>query len=192
MADQPMPDTPPAAPVAPPPRVSPQTAVALAQLGALVAQLAADPQARPEVLRLVRRAVPSMPIPELDLADRLEQQLSERTQPVTEEIAKLRDQLTTLQTAITRRSWAEQKGLTEEELKQVEELAKERKLPDAETAYELWEARRAKLGTPRATPSPMEGLTKDDWRELSRRPARWAQDMALRDLAEARRTRRAG
>jgi Skp family chaperone for outer membrane proteins len=178
------------APTAPPPVMPANAQQALTQLGSLIAQLAADPQARPEVLKLIRRAVPGVPIPELDLAEQFQKQMEAKTKPVVDELDQLKSKLESLSAVITRNAWAQQKGLSEEELKEVEKLAEEKKLPDAETAYELWEARRARLGTPRATPGPMEGLTKDDWKELSRRPGQWAQRKALEDLAELRRARR--
>jgi hypothetical protein len=177
-------------PPATPPVMPPDAQHALAQLGSLVAQLAADPQARPEVLRLIRRAMPGVPIPELDLAEQFEKKVEAKTKPVAEELDQLKAELKSLSSVIARNAWAQQKGLSEDELKEIEKLAEEKKLPDAETAYELWEARRARLGTPRATPGPMEGLTKDDWKALSRRPGQWAQQKALEDLAEIRRARR--
>lgn len=171
---------------APSPALSAQD---LQQLGGLVASLAMDPATRPKLLEIVKTRWPEAPIPELDIPRDVERRVEERAKPVEDRLGSVERDLLALRAELTRQRWRDERGLTDEELAEIEKLAKDRRLPDAETAWELWQAQQ-RLGRPRSSPSPTAGLTKDDWKQIVKNPARWAQQGALADLEAMRRGRR--
>lgn len=124
--------------------------------GALFQALAKDPKHRKDVLSLIKRASPDTPIPELDLEAAITQRVQDQFKPKDDEVKALKDQVDTLNRRLARDDWAKQHGLQEEEVVEVEALAKEKHISDGKTAVEFYQMQR-QLGTPRGTRKPPKG-----------------------------------
>lgn len=131
--------------------------------GKLFHALAADPRYRKKVLSLIKEASPETPIPELDMEGALDKRVEERLKPQAEDTKKTNERLDAMEKRIAREAFAKQNDLGEDELVEVETLAKEGGISKAETAVEFWRAKQAS-GTPRSTrkspPGTMEYLDK--------------------------------
>ena len=121
--------------------------------GRLFHTLAADPTHRKSVLGLIKAAAPDVSIPELEIDADVDRRVTERVKPTEEATAALRQEIADLRSQIGRDAYRSKAGLTEDELVEVEELAKKGKIGDPDAAVELWKARNA-LGTPRGSQRP--------------------------------------
>lgn len=157
-------------------------------IGRLIATLAADPQYRPEVLRLIKQAAPNVPIPEVDLPREMGVAVQKTVKPLEEGLDEARKRLEALQAEWARRQWLDRHGLSEAEGKQIEELAKEYQIGNADKAVELW--RLKMLQTRTTPPTPWEGITPEELREMAERPQQAARRRALRVLEQLRSERR--
>jgi hypothetical protein len=124
--------------------------------GQLFETLAADPKYRKRVLGLIKEVNPNAVIPELDVDDAVERGVTERVKPVVDENAVLRKELDEVKRTLSRDKFAVSVGLTEDELVEVEALAKEAGITKGETAVEHWRMK-TQLGTPRSTPQVKQG-----------------------------------
>ena len=118
--------------------------------GRLFHTLAADPKHRKNVLGLIKAAAPEVSIPELEIDADVDRRVSERVKPTEDATAALKAEVESLRTQIGRDAYRSKAGLTEDELVEVEEIAKSGKIGDPDAAVELWRSRQA-LGTPRGT-----------------------------------------
>jgi hypothetical protein len=123
---------------------------ALLDTGKLFTALAADPKHRKKVLALVKEVNPNVSIPELDIDKAVQDGIAEASKGKDEQIAELTKSVKDLASKVSRREFIESTGLTEDELVEVETLAKESGITKGETAIEHWKMRN-QLGTPRPT-----------------------------------------
>ena len=104
---------------------------ARSELAALAQTLAENPQTRKEFLRLTKQVKPDLPIPELEIEDKVSQSLTASEQRVQQLEAKLaeRDALEKLK---ERRQSLKAKGLIENDsdIDEVEKLMVEKKIAD--------------------------------------------------------------
>lgn len=118
--------------------------------GHLFESLARDPKYRKEVFGIIKKVNPNVSIPELDIEASLDTRVSERVKPMEETNAALRKEIDELKRGLDREKFAASHGLGEDELVEVEALAKEAGITKGETAVEHWKMRH-QLGTPRIT-----------------------------------------
>lgn len=159
-------------------------------LGELVSILSNDPKYRPQVLSLLRAADPNMAIPELDVAKGLEDKLSAHQTKSDEREAEREKRLAALERQLSRDRWANERGLSDEEMTELETFAKDKKIGDPESALDYW--RKTELGRPRSTSAPAE--MDADARKALYGNARTRKDWVLKRgaeiIAEMRRGRR--
>lgn len=132
------------------PQVNPDQQQKLLATGALFHALAADPRYRKKVLGLIKEAAPDTTIPELDLEGAVLKTVDERIKPQSEEFKKINERLDGISQTLTREKFREQHGLSDDELVDVEELAKKENIGNSSIAVEVYRHRQA-LGTPRGT-----------------------------------------
>jgi hypothetical protein len=132
-----------------------QQAVAV---GRLFVALSKDPTSRPAVLKLLKKANPSIPIPELDFQDTLSKEFETRGKTLTEELKKRDERIENLERVLSRDQFRAENNLTEEELVEVENLNKEylEKTPRSKIALDIMRQKQA-LGTPRGTRRSLPG-----------------------------------
>jgi len=121
--------------------------------GRLLHALAQNPEFRPEVLKLIKKASPETPIPELDLIDRFRTELEANVKAGDEKQKPLLDKLDKIERHLARESFKEKNKLDEAELVEVETLAKEGAIGNSETALKFWQMQ-GQLGKPRGTAIP--------------------------------------
>jgi len=122
----------------------------LLSVGTLMHKLSRDPKHRKEVLRLLKAADPSIPMPELDLEETAAAKADEKVAPLAEQLKGVLTEFSKLKTDIARERWRQETGLDEDELVEVETLAKEVGITKAETAVDYWRNKQL-LGTPRGS-----------------------------------------
>jgi hypothetical protein len=173
---------PPVPPTAPTPPVDPN----VVQLGQLMAVLGQDPEYRPQILGLIRKAAPNLPIPELDVARAAETKVETELKPLREENKTLTERLGRLEQSHAQRTWQEEHGVDDEEFAAVTTFAKDKKIGDPGVALDYY--RQAELGRPRGTQSAAH-LSEDSRKELYRNPKQWYEKEANKILSESRRRR---
>jgi hypothetical protein len=119
-------------------------------VGRLMHELSKDPKHRREVLSLLKKADPSVAIPELDVEEAADRRADEKVKPVAEQLKSVLSEFTALKTDLAREKWKQATGLDDEELVEVETLAKEAGITKGETAVAFWR-QKEQLGTPRGT-----------------------------------------
>jgi hypothetical protein len=122
----------------------------LLKTGTFFQTLSKDPKYRKRVLGLLKEANPDTPIPELDLENEMETRVAERVKPFEETHKTLTERLERVESKVARDSWQSKMGLADEELVEVEELAKKDGITKGETAVEYWRMKN-QLGGPRPT-----------------------------------------
>lgn len=130
--------------------LTPEEKAKLLTTGHLFESLARDPKYRKDVFAIVKKVNPNVSIPELDIEASLDTRVSEKMKPVEETNAALRKEIDELKRGLDREKFAASHGLGEDELVEVEALAKEAGITKGETAVEHWKMKH-QLGTPRAT-----------------------------------------
>lgn len=130
--------------------LTPEQQQKLLATGTLFHALAADPRYRKKVLGLIKEAAPDTMIPELDVEGSLLKSVDEKIKPQTEEFKKLGERIDALTTAISRDKFRDEQMLSDDELKEVEEMAKKEQIGNAKSAVELWRLRQ-NVGQPRGT-----------------------------------------
>ena len=135
------------------PQLSEEQQRQLLATGKLFHALAADPKHRKSVLGLIKAAAPEVSIPELEIDADVDRRVSERVKPTEDATAELKKEIESLRTQIGRDAYRSKAGLSEDELIEVEEIAKSGKIGDPDAAVELWKARNA-IGTPRGSTRP--------------------------------------
>jgi Skp family chaperone for outer membrane proteins len=139
------------------PAISTEQQQKFLQTGQLFEALAADPKYRRKVLGIIKEVNPNAVIPELEVDAAVERGVAERVKPVEETNTALRKEVDELKRMINRDKFAETTGLSEDELVEVEALAKDAGITKGETAVEHWRMKN-QLGTPRPTPQTKAGL----------------------------------
>jgi hypothetical protein len=152
-------------------------------LGALMSTLGQDPKYRRRILEILRDANPAMPIPELDVEHAVTERVNASTKTLTEENTKMGERLQALESTIRRDRWASERGLSEDEMTELEAFAKEKKVADPEAALEYFQ-----LGRPRRTPAPID-MSDDLRKSYYKNPKATALREGERVLAELRRKR---
>lgn len=175
---------PPTAPTPPTPPVDPN----VVQLGQLMAVLGQDPEYRPQILGLIRKAAPTLSIPELDVAHAASTKVETELKPLREENQKLTERLGRIENSLAQKTWQDEHGVDDDEFAAVTTLAKEKKIGDPTTALEYY--RQADLGRPRGTQSSAH-LSDESRKELYRNPKQWYEKEANKILSESRRRRSA-
>ncbi len=157
--------------------------------GTFFTELAKDPKYRTKVLGLIKEVNPNASIPELDLQADFDARVEAKVKPYEEKVSALTEKLDKLQGHVARDSWAAKQGLAEEELVEVEELAKSQGITKGETAVEYWRMKQ-QLGAPRSTRKPADDNFIQKISKISpmNGPAlkRAASEEALRILSEGR------
>lgn len=138
------------------PAISTEQQQKFLQTGQLFEALAADPKYRRKVLGIIKEVNPNAVIPELEVDAAVERGVAERVKPVEETNTALRKEVDELKRMINRDKFAETTGLSEDELVEVEALAKDAGITKGETAVEHWRMKN-QLGTPRPTPQTKAG-----------------------------------
>lgn len=118
--------------------------------GRLFHTLGSDPRYRKKVLSLIKEASPETPIPELDMQESLSRSVEEKLKPQSEEYHKLNSRFDELERHLSREQFRSAHDLSDAELVEVEELAKNAKISDGTSAVEFWKLRN-QAGTPRGT-----------------------------------------
>jgi len=131
------------------PELTEERRAQLLATGELWHTLAADPKTRKEALRLLKLGRPDQPIPELDMEDEAARKADERVKPIEEENKSLKAEVEGIKRHLNRQAWAQQHGLEEEDVVEIETFAKENGITKGDKAVELW--RNQQLGTPRST-----------------------------------------
>jgi chromosome segregation ATPase len=163
---------------------------ARSELAALAQTLAENPQTRKEFLRLTKQVKPDLPIPELEIEEKVSQSLTASEQRVQQLEAKLaeRDALEKLK---ERRQSLKEKGLIENDsdIDEVEKLMVEKKIADHETAaqYHQWMKQAA---APTPTGYNPQVINKFDLNAYWKNPANAARSEAAKALNELRQPRR--
>lgn len=125
------------------------------QTGLLMHRIAGiSPAMRRKVLGVIKDAAPEYPIPELDLEADMERRVTEKVKPFEDSTAALTAEVRALKTELARKDMKGKLGLDEDELVEVETLAKEKGISNVETATEFYQMRAQVLGTPRGTRDP--------------------------------------
>jgi Skp family chaperone for outer membrane proteins len=163
--------------------LTPEQQRQLLAVGRLFSVLAQDPKTRPKILSVVKEVYPQYPIPEVDVPQMVESKVEERLKGLDEALKPIREELAQLKGHLVRKRWAEEHGLSDEEVLDIEKLARDHKIGDAKAALELWQARQ--LGRPRTT-NVLEGLAEEEKALLRRNPKEFALRVGRRVLADVR------
>lgn len=117
----------------------------------LYGPLMADPETRPQVLALMKKKWPTMPIPEVDSANAMEQKLAEERAAREKLEATVRDERLTRQITEARDRVKKQYDLTDSDMGEVEKIMLDEKapIPHWDAAAKVFKASRAQA-TPTA------------------------------------------
>ena len=158
------------------------------ELALLMKELAENPATRKEALRLTKKVRPNLPIPELELEDYTEKKVTAAEERVNALEAKLKEKeaLTELE---KRRSKLVKRGLSDEEIEEVEKVMLEKKIHDHETAADYFDWMKQA-----ATPTPMgynpSAMSKFDLSKYWKNPTQGARNEAAQALMELRKNTR--
>ena len=158
------------------------------ELALLMKELAENPATRKEALRLTKKVRPNLPIPELELEDYTEKKVTAAEDRVNALEAKLKEKeaLTELE---KRRSKLVKRGLSDEEIEEVEKVMLEKKIHDHETAADYFDWMKQA-----ATPTPMgynpSAMSKFDLSKYWKNPTQGARNEAAQALMELRKNTR--
>ncbi len=160
------------------------------ELAALAKDLAENPATRAEMLRLTRKVRPDLPIPELDIDERISKSRAEDRK----ELDELRGQMAqrnALDALDKKRAGLRAKGLAEsdEDIAAIEKLMVDKRIPDHETAADYWRYQREAA---KPTPGPYNSnpLKAFDLKEYFKDPVRAARAEGQRAIAELNGPRR--
>ncbi len=134
-----------------PPALSDEEKTRLFNTGLFFHQAARDPKHRKTLLGVIKDVNPETVIPELDLAAEQDARIDARMKPVLEENARLVKEVETLKSAVGKRTFLDEENISEDELVEVDTLAKEFGITNGKKAVEFWREKQT-FGTPRSTP----------------------------------------
>lgn len=120
----------------------------LQEFGKLYAALTSDPHTREFTLRATKKVSPNVPIPEIDLQDRMNASLK----PLADKNAALEARLVERDVRDrieSKRGSLRKQGLSDDQIEAIEKVMVEKKIPDHDTAAEFY-----KLQQQTAAPTP--------------------------------------
>jgi len=161
------------------------------ELAQLMRELADNPDTRKEVLRLTKKVRPNLPIPEIEIEDYTEKKISKAEERVMQLEAKLKER-DALEDLDKRRAKLVKRGMTDEQIEQVEKVMLEKKIHDHETAADYFDwMNQAAVPTSNANmgynPNP---LGKFDLGKYWKNPTQGARSEAAQALSELRKNSR--
>ena len=160
------------------------------QLALLMKDLSDNPSTRKETLRLVKQLRPSMSVPELDLEDKTNtalQQMRSENEKIRGELMEAR-QLESLEKKRAQLI-ANGKARNDEDIKEIEKVMLEKRIPDHETAAEYWDWMK-QSAAPTPTGYNPSALGKFDLSKYMKNPIGAARNEAAAALNELRGNRR--
>lgn len=158
------------------------------ELALLARQLADDPATRTSFLKLAKKARPNVPIPELDIADRItaseETTLGRMAQMEAREAERVAMDTLTQRRADVRAKY----NLSADDLKQVEKIMLEQGIQNHDTGAQFFDwQRQAATPTPTGySPNVMDKTARDTLSKFWKNPAGAARDEAANALNELR------
>lgn len=161
------------------------------ELAALMKELADNPETRKDVLRMTKKVRPNLAIPELDIEDYTEKKISKAEERLIELEAKLKEK-DALEDLEKRRAKLVKRGMSEEQIEQVEKVMLEKKIHDHETAADYFDwMNQAAVPTSNSSmgynPNP---LGKFDLSQYWKNPTQGARSEAAKALGELRKNNR--
>lgn len=121
----------------------------LLEVARLQEKLASNPETRADYMRLVKKTNPSLAIPEIDMADKMEQRLAKESEARQNLEQKLAQKEAEERVARKRDKVKTDFKLSDDQLTQVEKLMTDKRIPDYETAAEFFQmSQRAAPPTP--------------------------------------------
>ena len=158
---------------------------AIQELAALSKRLAEDPATRKEYLKLAKKVMPDLPVPEIEMEEAVNKRASVAEQKVEQLEAKLRQREVREELA-KRRNALKEKGYaqSDEEIQEIEKLMTERGIANHETAADYWRfMRQSAVPTP-GYPQPV--MSRMDIKGYMKNPVGAARENAAAALAELR------
>jgi hypothetical protein len=156
------------------------------ELALLVKKMSDDPKIRPKFLGLVREINPDMPIPELDIEAKTNNAVLRAEQRVNELENKLREK-DAVQDLEARRNRLIKRGLSEQDIPEVEKIMIDKGITNHEAAADYWEWMRQAATPTSATggyqPNP---LAKFNLKPFWKNHVTAARDEASRALTDLR------
>lgn len=158
---------------------------AIQELAALSKRLAEDPATRKDYLKLAKKVMPDLPVPEIEMEEAVNKRASVAEQKVQQLEAKLRQREVREELA-KRRNALKEKGYaqSDEEIQEIEKLMTERGIANHETAADYWRfMRQSAVPTP-GYPQPV--MSRMDIKGYMKNPVGAARENAAAALAELR------
>jgi hypothetical protein len=158
---------------------------AIQELAALSKRLAEDPATRKDYLKLAKKVMPDLPVPEIEMEEAVNKRASVAEQRVQQLEAKLR-QREVREELTKRRNALKEKGYvqSEEEIQEIEKLMTEKGIANHETAADYWRyMRQSAVPTP-GYPQPV--MSRMDVKGYMKNPVGAARENAAAALAELR------
>lgn len=158
------------------------------ELARLMRQLSDNPSTRKDVLRLAKKVNPDLNIPELDIEDQTIQAVSYANKRVEELEAKLREKQA-MEDLNQRRQKIMKKGISEDEIPEIEKVMLDKGITNHEAAAEYWQWMK-QTATPTPTGYNPSAISKFDLSKYWKNPVSGARDEAAKALSELRRNPR--
>lgn len=158
---------------------------AIQELAALSKRLAEDPATRKDYLKLAKKVMPDLPVPEIEMEEAVDKRASAAEHRVQQLEAKLR-QREVREELTKRRNALKEKGYvqSEEEIQEIEKLMTEKGIANHETAADYWRyMRQSAVPTP-GYPQPV--MSRMDVKGYMKNPVGAARENAAAALAELR------
>lgn len=158
---------------------------AIQELAALSKRLAEDPATRKDYLKLAKKVMPDLPVPEIEMEEAVNKRASAAEQRVQQLEAKLRqrevrEELNKRRNALREKGYAQ----SDEEIQEIEKLMTEKGIANHETAADYWRyMRQSAVPTP-GYPQPV--MSRMDVKGYMKNPVGAARENAAAALAELR------
>lgn len=159
------------------------------ELALLAREMAENPSTRPDFLRLTKKARPNVPVPEIDIDEKVSSIAAKADERVAQLEAKLAEKEAREELSRRRRALIDKKKIDkDEDLAEVEKIMLEKGITNHDTAAEYWSYMRQA-----ATPTPtgynrnvMDTTARDTLSKFWKNPQVAARDEAAKALAELR------
>lgn len=158
---------------------------AIQELAALSKRLAEDPATRKDYLRLAKKVMPDLPVPEIEMEEAVDKRASAAEDRVQQLEAKLR-QREVREELSKRRNSLKEKGFaqSDEEVQEIEKLMTEKGIANHETAADYFRyMKQSAVPTP-GYPQPV--MSRMDVKGYMKNPVGAARENAALALAELR------
>ena len=159
------------------------------ELALLARELADSPDTRNQFLRLAKQKRPNIPIPELELDDRVQKAADKADQRVRELENKMAERDAVEELNRRRKELlSKQKVSSDEQIAEVEKIMLEKGITNHETAADYWNyMKQAAAPTPSGyAPNVMDKTARDVLSKYWKNPAAAARDEAAKALSELR------